>query len=97
MLSLSAVSIPLTSPDDWIKFNINHTAFVRINYDQEGWRKITDIFRSSNESNQVSEHIMVFTYVHVHTANVLYTLVIQCNVYNTLYTYTCIVRMMRKT
>ena len=94
------MNITLKSPYEWIKFNINDTLFVRINHDQEGWRKITNIFRSSIESNRVVNKdsevkvIIVCAYVHVNSAYVLYavpTLVLQCNVYNTLYMYTSIV------
>ena len=52
---LPAETIPLNAPDDWIKLNINHTAFVRVNYDQEGWQKLMELVRSSIKADEVSD------------------------------------------
>ena len=48
------MTITLSASDEWVKFNVNHTAFVRVNYDEEGWQKLTNLFLTSIQSDEVS-------------------------------------------
>ena len=50
-----SVRVTVGSVDDWIKFNVDHTAFVRVNYDQDGWQKLIKLFPTTINTDHVSD------------------------------------------